>query len=144
MQWLFFLYWFIARYISWIKLRILYIFREFLGVITELLSTERMSYLYVDTFREHDLFSQEFLYLYFTCVCVWGGRGGPAKYGGYRSNHLRTRVSPGTCVALRIRVHASWVSSVYVCVCVCRDTIRQGRARGQILCSMLWRRFYDL
>lgn len=48
-----------------------------------------------------------------TCV-----RGAPAKYGGYRSNHSCTRVSPGTRVALRIgtRVYATCVSRVHSCV----------------------------
>jgi len=37
-------------------------------------------------------------YVCILCVYAWG----PAKYGGYRSNHSCIRVSPGTCVALRM------------------------------------------
>lgn len=58
------------------------------------------------------------------CVYAWG----PAKYGGYRSNHSCTRVSPGTCVALRMSVRASFVST-----CISEDMKRQEHARTNFL-----------
>jgi len=54
------------------------------------------------------------MFVHHMCVCIRG----PAKYGGYRSNHLRARVSPGTRVALRIRACARIVRIMYVCAYV--------------------------
>jgi len=62
-------------------------FLDFFFRGTELL-LRGILYLYVDTFREHDLFSQEFLCLYITCVCVYEAQPNMADTGRTTCVHV--------------------------------------------------------
>lgn len=86
--------------------------------LSELLP-QGISYLYVDTFRERDLFSQEFLYLFFTCVCT----GGPSQI-------WRIPVEPLVCMRVTRYMRnvtdscARILRIMCVYVCVCGNMIR--------------------
>lgn len=96
-------------------------FLDFFFRGTELL-LRGILYLYVDTFREHDLFSQEFLCLYITYVCVYTRP----------SQIWRIPVGPLACTCVtrytrsvtdsRVCTHRAY----HVCLCIREDTIDKG------------------